>query len=79
MQRRHQVHEHSESEREESEYETEGGDIENSPTHGREDELHEEDGYDEDLEEAIGVASMPDEETEESEHKREPRKRKGID
>ena len=36
--------EYSESEREESEYETEGEDIEHSPTGGRE-ELDEEDEY----------------------------------
>lgn len=42
--------EYSESEREESEYETEGEDIEHSPTGGRE-ELDEDDEYEEDPEE----------------------------
>jgi RNA polymerase-associated protein LEO1 len=51
--------EYSESEREESEYETEGEDIEHSPTAGREDELDEEDEYEEDVEEE---AAMSDEE-----------------
>jgi hypothetical protein len=49
---RRQVDEYSESEREESEYETDGEDIEHSPTRGREDELDEEDEYEEDVEEA---------------------------
>ncbi|KAK3126122.1 hypothetical protein QOZ80_7AG0551910 [Eleusine coracana subsp. coracana] len=48
--RRH-VDEYSESEREESEYETEGEDIEHSPPRGRGDELDEDD-YEEDVEEA---------------------------
>lgn len=51
--------EYSESEREESEYETEGEDIEHSPAGGREDELDEEDEYEEDVEEE---AAMSDEE-----------------
>jgi hypothetical protein len=52
--------EYSESEREEeSEYETEGEDIEHSPTAGREDMLDEEDEYEEDVEEE---AAMSDEE-----------------
>ncbi|GJN10526.1 hypothetical protein PR202_ga28625 [Eleusine coracana subsp. coracana] len=45
------VDEYSESEREESEYETEGEDIEHSPPRGRGDELDEDD-YEEDVEEA---------------------------
>ena len=49
---RRQADEYSESEREESEYETDGEDIEHSPTRGREDELDEEDEYEEDAEEA---------------------------
>ncbi|KAK3124181.1 hypothetical protein QOZ80_7BG0582990 [Eleusine coracana subsp. coracana] len=48
---RRQVDEYSESEREESEYETEGEDIEHSPPRGRGDELDEDD-YEEDVEEA---------------------------
>uniref|UniRef100_A0A0E0LG77 Uncharacterized protein n=1 Tax=Oryza punctata TaxID=4537 RepID=A0A0E0LG77_ORYPU len=56
---RRQANEYSESEREESEYETEGEDLEHSPTQGREDELDEEDEYEEDVEEE---AAMSDEE-----------------
>ncbi|KAL5217544.1 hypothetical protein ABZP36_018228 [Zizania latifolia] len=66
--------EYSESEREESEYETDGEDIHNSPTNGREDELDEED--EEDPEEVIGDTSMSNENIEEQEHNRE---RKEID
>uniref|UniRef100_A0ACD5UA01 Uncharacterized protein n=1 Tax=Avena sativa TaxID=4498 RepID=A0ACD5UA01_AVESA len=60
--------EYSESEREESEYETEGEDIEHSPAAGREDELDEEDEYEEDVEEE---AAMSDEEIQEPKRKRE--------
>ncbi|KAM0911985.1 hypothetical protein ACQ4PT_013098 [Festuca glaucescens] len=60
--------EYSESEREESEYETEGEDIEHSPTAGREDMLDEEDEYEEDVEEE---AAMSDEEIQEPKRKRE--------
>jgi len=60
--------EYSESEREESEYETEGEDIEHSPAGGREDELDEEDEYEEDVEEE---AAMSDEEIQEPKRKRE--------
>ncbi|VAH30951.1 unnamed protein product [Triticum turgidum subsp. durum] len=56
--------EYSESEREESEYETEGEDIEHSPTGGRE-ELDEEDEYEEDPE------PMSDEGIQEPKRKRE--------
>ncbi|KAF0903528.1 hypothetical protein E2562_027958, partial [Oryza meyeriana var. granulata] len=65
---RRQANEYSESEREESEYETEGEDIEHSPTQGREDELDEEDEYEEDVEEE---AAMSDEEIEEPKRRRE--------
>ncbi|XP_062187088.1 protein LEO1 homolog [Phragmites australis] len=64
---RRQADEYSESEREESEYETEGEDIEHSPTRGREDELDEEDEYEEDVEEA----PLSDEEIEAPKRKRE--------
>jgi hypothetical protein len=47
---RRQADEYSDSEREESEYETEGEDIEHSPPRGRGDEL-DEDEYEEDVEE----------------------------
>lgn len=59
--------EYSESEREESEYETEGEDIEHSPTGGRE-ELDEDDEYEEDPEED---APMSDEGIQEPKRKRE--------
>ncbi|KAL6647658.1 hypothetical protein ACP70R_015095 [Stipagrostis hirtigluma subsp. patula] len=65
---RRQADEYSESEREESEYETEGEDIENSPVHRREDELEEEDEYEEDVEEE---AALSDEEMEAPKRKRE--------
>uniref|UniRef100_A0A0D9VZ67 Leo1-like protein n=1 Tax=Leersia perrieri TaxID=77586 RepID=A0A0D9VZ67_9ORYZ len=71
---RHQVNEYSESEREESEYETDGEDIGNSPTIGRENELDEEE--EEDPEEVISDTSMSDENNEEQEHAKE---RKGFD
>ncbi|KAF0915044.1 hypothetical protein E2562_033172 [Oryza meyeriana var. granulata] len=71
---RHQVNEYPESERKESEYETDGEDIDNSPTNGREDELDEEE--EEDPEEVMGDTSMSDENNEEQEHVKE---RKGID
>ncbi|KAL6880476.1 hypothetical protein ACP4OV_012041 [Aristida adscensionis] len=58
---RRQADEYSESEREESEYETEGEDIEHSPAQRREDELDEEDEYEEDVEEE---APLSDEEME---------------
>ncbi|KAF8699012.1 hypothetical protein HU200_034845 [Digitaria exilis] len=64
---RRQADEYSESEREESEYETDGEDIEHSPTRGREDELDEEDEYEEDVEEA----PLSDEEMEAPKRKRE--------
>ncbi|XP_047071437.1 protein LEO1 homolog [Lolium rigidum] len=75
------VHEYSDSEREELEYETEIEDLESSPTYGRENELDENNGYDQDLEEDFGFTSMSDEGIEEQEPKREPRKhrRKVID
>jgi hypothetical protein len=60
----HQVHEYSDSEREELEYETEIEDMESSPTYGRENELDENNGYDQDLEEDFGFTSMSDEEIE---------------
>ncbi|RCV09142.1 hypothetical protein SETIT_2G002800v2 [Setaria italica] len=63
---RRQVDEYSESEREESEYETDGEDIEHSPIRGREDEL-DEDEYEEDAEEA----PLSDEEMEAPKRKRE--------
>ncbi|KAM0836346.1 hypothetical protein ACQ4PT_062374 [Festuca glaucescens] len=69
------VHEYSDSEMEELEYETELEDIESSPTYGRENELDEKNVYDQDLEEDLGFTSMSDEEFEEQEPKREPRKR----
>ncbi|KAG2639478.1 hypothetical protein PVAP13_2KG009900 [Panicum virgatum] len=65
---RRQADEYSESEREESEYETDGEDIEHSPTRGREDELDEEDEYEEDAEEE---APLSDEEMEAPKRKRE--------
>jgi len=58
---RRQADEYSESEREQSEYETDGEDIEHSPTRGREDELDEEDEYEEDAEDE---APLSDEEME---------------
>jgi len=58
---RRQADEYSESEREESEYETDGEDIEHSPPRGREDELDEEEEYEEDVEEE---APLSDEEME---------------
>ncbi|TVU40285.1 hypothetical protein EJB05_13742, partial [Eragrostis curvula] len=63
---RRQVDEYSESEREESEYETEGEDIEHSPPRGRGDEL-DEDEYEEDVEEA----PLSDEEMEAPKRRRE--------
>jgi hypothetical protein len=60
----HQVHEYSDNEREELEYETEIEDMESSPTYGRENELDENNGYDQDLEEDFGFTSMSDEEIE---------------
>uniref|UniRef100_A0ACD6A9C0 Uncharacterized protein n=1 Tax=Avena sativa TaxID=4498 RepID=A0ACD6A9C0_AVESA len=70
------VNEYSDSEREELEYETELEDVESSPTHGSENELDERNGYDQDLEEALGFTSVSDEDIEEQEPKRrEPRKR----
>lgn len=65
---RRQADEYSESEREESEYETDGEDIEHSPTRGREDELDEEEEYEEDVEEE---APLSDEEMEAPKRKRE--------
>ncbi|KAL6880479.1 hypothetical protein ACP4OV_012044 [Aristida adscensionis] len=65
---RRQADEYSESEREESEYETEGEDIEHSPAQRREDELDEEDEYEEDVEEE---APLSDEEMEAPKRKRE--------
>ncbi|KAG2631236.1 hypothetical protein PVAP13_2NG007791 [Panicum virgatum] len=65
---RRQADEYSESEREESEYETDGEDIEHSPTRGREDELDEEDEYEEDAEDE---APLSDEEMEAPKRKRE--------
>jgi hypothetical protein len=59
-----QVHEYSDNEREELEYETEIEDMESSPTYGRENELDENNGYDQDLEEDFGFTSMSDEEIE---------------
>ncbi|CAN6196662.1 unnamed protein product [Urochloa humidicola] len=64
---RRQADEYSESEREESEYETDGEDIEHSPTRGREDEV-DEDEYEEDVEEE---APLSDEEMEAPKRKRE--------
>ncbi|XP_008651943.1 protein LEO1 homolog isoform X1 [Zea mays] len=58
---RRQADEYSESEREESEYETDGEDIEHSPPRGREDELDEEEEYEEEVEEE---APLSDEEME---------------
>ncbi|KAM0836350.1 hypothetical protein ACQ4PT_062374 [Festuca glaucescens] len=58
------VHEYSDSEMEELEYETELEDIESSPTYGRENELDEKNVYDQDLEEDLGFTSMSDEEFE---------------
>lgn len=55
-----QVHEYSDSESEELEYETEFEDIESSPTHERENDLDENNVYDRDL----GVSSLPNEEIE---------------
>ncbi|KAM0929485.1 hypothetical protein ACQ4PT_001556 [Festuca glaucescens] len=52
------VHEYSDSEREELEYETEIEDIESSPTYGRENELDENNGYDQDPEEDLGFTSV---------------------
>lgn len=69
------VHEYSDSESEELEYETEFEDIESSPTHERENDLDENNVYDRDL----GVSSLPNEEIEGKEHKRGPRKGKVID
>uniref|UniRef100_A0ACD5X7B0 Uncharacterized protein n=1 Tax=Avena sativa TaxID=4498 RepID=A0ACD5X7B0_AVESA len=69
------ANEYSDSEREELEYETELEDIESSPTHGSENELDEKNGYDQDLEEALGFTSVSDGDIEEQEPKREPRKR----
>lgn len=65
---RRQADEYSESEREESEYETDGEDIEHSPPRGREDELDEEEEYEEDVEEE---APLSDEEMEAPKRKRE--------
>jgi hypothetical protein len=59
-----QVHEYSDNEREELEYETEIEDMESSPTYGRENELDENNGYDQDLEEDFDFTSMSDEEIE---------------
>jgi RNA polymerase-associated protein LEO1 len=60
---RRQADEYSGSEREESEYETDGEDIEHSPPRGRrEDELDEEEEYEEDVEEE--EAPLSDEEME---------------
>ncbi|KAL5197964.1 hypothetical protein ABZP36_001476 [Zizania latifolia] len=77
---RRQANEYSESEREESEYETEGEDIEHSPTQGREEDLDEEDEYEEDVEEE---AAMSDEEIKEPKRRRESgggsQRRKEID
>lgn len=52
------VHEYSDSEREELEYETEIEDIESSPTYGRENELDENNEYDQDPEEDLGFTSV---------------------
>ncbi|XP_040378550.1 protein LEO1 homolog [Oryza brachyantha] len=71
---RHQANEYSESEKEESELETDVKDIDNSPTNGREEDLEEEE--EEDPEEVIGDNSMSDENNEEQEH---VNKHKGID
>ncbi|PWZ13076.1 Protein LEO1 [Zea mays] len=65
---RRQADEYSESEREESEYETDGEDIEHSPPRGREDELDEEEEYEEEVEEE---APLSDEEMEAPKRKRE--------
>ena len=63
---RRQVQEYSESDREESEYESDGEDIERSPAHTREDEADDEDEYEEDEadEEAPGANSVSEEEDE---------------
>ncbi len=55
------MNEYSKSESEESEYETDVEDIDNSPTNGREDDMDEEE---EDPEEVIGDTSMSDENNE---------------
>lgn len=56
------MNEYSKSESEESEYETDVEDIDNSPTNGREDDMDEEE--EEDPEEVIGDTSMSDENNE---------------
>ncbi|KAJ6853480.1 protein LEO1-like protein [Iris pallida] len=65
------VEKYSESEREESEYETDGEDIERSPSRGMEDEPDHEDEYeDEDAEEEVaGADSMSEEEEEPKQNK----------
>ncbi|XP_010922107.1 protein LEO1 homolog isoform X2 [Elaeis guineensis] len=68
---RRQVEEYSESDKEESEYESDGEDIERSPAHTREDEADDEDEYEEDEadEEAPGANSVSEEEDEEPRRK----------
>ena len=67
---RRQVQEYSESDREESEYESDGEDIERSPAHTREDEPDHEDEYEEDEadEEALGANSSSEEDEDEVRH-----------
>ncbi|KAG1338285.1 protein LEO1 [Cocos nucifera] len=64
---RRQVEGYSESDKEESEYESDGEDIERSPAHTREDEADHEDEYEEDEadEEALGANSVSEEDEDE--------------
>ncbi|KAG1365520.1 protein LEO1 [Cocos nucifera] len=63
---RRQVEEYSESDREESEYESDGEDIERSPAHTREDEPDHEDEYEDEAdEEALGANSSSEEDEDE--------------
>lgn len=58
------LEEYSESEKEESEYESEGEEIERSPMGAREDEQENEDDYEEEVDEEAADAISPSEEEE---------------